>query len=358
MHWPKAVVIQTAGLVLFITLEFSLFRTPFYRRILEPASNAGQVELLLEEARQHPASPDRSILVVGDSRIGEGFSAKVADRFAGDGSLQFVNGAAAGSTPRSWYYLLRELDPSASRYCAIVLVVDDYRDEDGAWSWADYPLDLRIAIACLRLTDVADFAASFHQVNARFEALRGSLFKGFVYQDDVLAFLANPAARLAKVNAFRRGAAQWTYDYAGHDGSLAGLSVDWPTRTIHFPSGLADAQKNELAAVLLRGTEAQHGDKYRYRKQWFGRILDRYRGKPARIVFVRPPRAPLPLPAVNTSLPSAITELGSVTTMLDENTFTWLERPEYFFDSLHLNRRGREEFSKQLAARIRETVAR
>src|SRR5271166_2969602 len=227
MPWPKAVVIPTAGLVFFTALEFSLFRTSLYRRILEPASNAGQVELLMEEARQHPASPDRTILVMGDSRIGEGFSAKVADQFSSDGSLQFVNGAAAGSTPRSWYYLLRELDPTASGYRAIVLAMDDYRDEDGAWSWADYPLDLRIVIACLRLTDVLDFAGSFHTGNARFEALRGSLFKGFVYQDDLLAFLAHPAARLAKISAFRRDAAQWIYDYAGHEGSLDGLSVDW-----------------------------------------------------------------------------------------------------------------------------------
>jgi len=357
MLWPKALIVPVAGLLFFSAVEFSLFGSSLYRRILEPASNAGQVELLIEQARQHPPEPDKTVLVMGDSRIGEGFSAKVADRVAG-GRLRFVNGAASGSTPRSWYYMLRELDPGPANYRAIVLAVDDYRDEDGVWSWADYPLDLRIVIACLRLSDALDFAASFHQPALRFEALRAGLYKGFVYKDDLRAFLASPTARLQKVQAFRQNGATWTYEYTGNAGSLAGLSVDWAQRSISFPPGLTDAQKQELRAALLRGMEPQHGDKYRYRKEWLGRIVDRYRGTSTRVVFVRVPRAPVPPPASGTALPSAISELAPAVTIVDENAFTSIEKPEYFFDSLHLNAQGREEFSKQLAARLQETVAR
>jgi len=104
--------------------------------------------------------------------------------------------------------------------------------------------------------------------------------------------------------------------------------------------------------------EPQHGDKYRYRKEWLGRIVDRYRGTSTRVVFVRVPRAPVPPPASGTALPSAISELAPAVTIVDENAFTSIEKPEYFFDSLHLNAQGREEFSKQLAARLQETVAR
>ncbi len=88
----------------------------------------------------------------------------------GVAQLTFVNAAISGSTPRSWYYLLRELDPDSSRFRAIVLAVDDYRDEDGAWSWADYPVDLPTAITCLRLEDAFVFAGSFHQAAERFRS--------------------------------------------------------------------------------------------------------------------------------------------------------------------------------------------
>jgi lysophospholipase L1-like esterase len=43
--------------------------------------------------------------------------------------------------------------------------------------------------------------------------------------------------------------------------------------------------------------------------------------------------------------------------LLDENAFSALERPEEFFDSLHLNAHGRAVFSRELAGLIRETLA-
>lgn len=339
----------TLALALFLACEFLLFRTPFYRRWLEPASNAGQVELLLAAPRPTPPA----VLVMGDSRVAEGFSAKVADQTAAAWGLHFVNAAASGSTPRSWYYLLRELDPQASRYRAVVLAVDDYEDEDGPWSWSDYPLDLRIAIACLRLTDIIEFPASFHQPAARLEALRGSVLKGWVYKNDILDFLANPAARLDKVRAFRANAAAWSYDYAGNPDSLAGLSVDWSTRSVHFPALLPPAQRSELSTTLLRRTGPQHGDKYRYRMEWLGRILARQHAE--KIIFVRLPRAPVTFPEREVRLPSAIRDLTrgqSSVTALDEHAFDPLERPEYFFDDLHLNTEGRRIFSRQLAERL------
>ena len=42
----------------------------------------------------------------------------------------FRSAGAAGTDPRSWYYMLRDLDPTASRYRAVVFGVDDFDDED------------------------------------------------------------------------------------------------------------------------------------------------------------------------------------------------------------------------------------
>lgn len=41
---------------------------------------------------------------------------------------------------------------------------------------------------------------------------------------------------------------------------------------------------------------------------------------------------------------------------LPGNTFVELEQPRYFFDTLHLNRVGRERFSQSLAAHIAPLV--
>ena len=357
----KAAAIYATAVLLFVAIEFSLFRTSLYRGVLEPGSNAGQVERLLAGARAQAAQPEKTVLVMGDSRVGEGFSAKRANQSSAASGLRFVNGAAAGSTPRSWFYILRELDPDASRYGTIVLALDDYKDEDGPWSWADYPLDLRIAIACLRLSDTLDFARSFHEPALRFEAFRGALFKGFIYKDDLQAFLLNPHARLAEVDLYRRNSVAWNYDYDGNSASLAGLSIDWRERAIHFPPGLNEGAKAELRATYFREGAPQLKDKYRYRTEWLGRILSRYRGRPTRLMFVRMPRAPLPPPNPDPGLPCAACELvseDSQAAMLDEHAFDPLEKPEYFFDSLHMNTAGRRVFSEQLAFQVRAALAR
>jgi len=359
--WTRPVAIYSAALALFLATEFTLFRNPFYRTLLEPESYAGEVELLLAAQRNFAHAPAGTVLVLGDSRIREGFSAKIADESGGDALLRFVNGAISGSTPRSWYYILRELDPQATRYGVIVLPADDYRDEDGVWSWADYPIDLPTVTACLRLDDAFGFAASFHGLDERFHALRGALLKGFVYKDDVQAFLADPRSRLARVENSRNHSAAWNYEYPGRSESLAGLTVDWSRRTIHFPAGVEEARRNDLAAAILRETTPQFGDKYRYRKYWLERILDRYRSKDTRVVFARVPRLPVQRPEPDLHLPSAIRELAAANShcvLLDEDVLSGLEKPEYFFDSLHLNARGRALLSQDLAARIRKALAR
>jgi hypothetical protein len=356
--WARPIAIYASAAVLFVAAEFLIFRTSFYRSALEPESYPAQVGLLLAAQRRQPPSPANAVLVLGDSRIGEGFSATIANQTAPD--LAFVNASISGSTPRSWYYVLRELDPDASRYRAIVLPLDNYRDEDGAWSWADYPIDLPIVAPALRLSDAPGFAASFHHTADRFYALRGALLQGFVYKDDLHALLANPRARFEKVAAYREHSAEWRDGYTGRPESLAGLAVDWQQRAIRFPAGLSDAQRQELSTAILRGADPQHGDTFRYRKYWLGRILERYRSKGARIVFARVPRLPVARrdPA---NLPSAVEQLAAQypsSIVLDENAFAPLEQPEYFVDSLHLNARGRAIFSRELAALIRARAAR
>ncbi|MEO7143084.1 MAG: hypothetical protein ABI165_06220, partial [Bryobacteraceae bacterium] len=288
----KIVLTYLAALAVFVGLNALLFRTGLYRSAIEPDSYAGQAETLHRIA-SGDAAPSQ-VLVLGDSRIAEGFSAKLANARDASSGLDFVNGAIPASTPRCWYYILRDLDPAATKYRAVVLAVDDYNDEDGAWDWADRLLDLRILVFRLRVEDVWDFARSFHGVRERFEAALGGLLRGVVLKDDVQALLAHPRDRLGRVELYNRSAAGALYNYEGNPRSLSGLAVNWTTHRIAFPVGLSDGQKAEFRAALFRVTLPQNGSYARYRKLWLGRIVDRYRNSGTRIVFVRLPRGPAP----------------------------------------------------------------
>src|SRR5438034_11785795 len=62
----------------------------------------------------------KEVLVVGDSRIAEGFSAAAADKLGSEAGFKFLSVAEAASSIDIWYYALREVDPAAHRYTAIV----------------------------------------------------------------------------------------------------------------------------------------------------------------------------------------------------------------------------------------------
>src|SRR5271165_5951255 len=91
---------------LLFSLDAALFRTGLYRPLIEPQSYAGETELALRQASARDA-----VVVVGDSRIAEGFSATVANGVT-HGAPFFVNASVHGSTLRCWYYLLREANPN------------------------------------------------------------------------------------------------------------------------------------------------------------------------------------------------------------------------------------------------------
>jgi hypothetical protein len=98
-----------------------------------------------------------------------------------------------------------------------------------------------------------------------------------------------------------------------------------------------------------------------YRREWFGRIIDRYRGSRTRIIFARLPRGPIPRPAsLAQRTSSSIREFASRPNVLlcEEGAFNSLERPEFFKDAWHLNREGIARFSPMLAKEVARLLGR
>jgi hypothetical protein len=319
-----------AALTLFL-LDATTFRTGFYTEILAPDSYAGRFRLVVRQLAETPRSATQCVLVLGNSVIAEGFSARVADVVAAR-RVRFLNASIPGSSLRSWYYLLRGADPQRDRYSVIVIPVEDYDDEDGVWDRDDYPEDLRIVIPALGIADILEFTGSHRKWDVRAATLGSGLLKGTVYRDDVRDFLRHPQTRLDAVDAQEEHGAEWVYGYEGHNGTV-------------------DRANPELQAMLHRAPAPQTGRHKRYRAYWLDRLMAPYRNRATRFLIIRTPRGPFPLPHYARFDPdSAVRALRARRNVVveDERVFEFLEQPQYFFDALHLNASGRRLFSETL----------
>jgi hypothetical protein len=335
-------------------LDALLFRTHLYTSILEPDSSAGLLELVLwREKRAQQTAGDNLVVTLGNSRMG--YVPKGVDLRPRQTGYVVRTAAVAGSDPRAWYYLLRDLDPTASRYRAIVFGVDDYDDEDRLFNPDDDIRALHYSIARLRLSDTIEFAESFHSPQLQGQAFRGAILKGITLQSDIQAFLAHPQKRIAYVRLCHQGWPDWTYDFVETSRNMVGLQVDWSTLTAIYPPGMTDEQKATVRGSLLHEPSPQTGRLAHFLRTWLGRIADRYRHSRTKVIFVRLPRGPIPRPDnLVKKRSSSVRELASRPNviLIDEHFFDGLEQPELFKDAVHLNRDGVARFSAMLADEV------
>ena len=338
----------------FVVVEGVVFRTGLYSHVLEPDSSTGLLQSILDDEKRRAVAGPREVLAIGHSRMG--FRARAANELEGETGYRFATIAMPGSTPRVWYYMLRDVDPTARRYAAILIGVDEYDDEDYE-DLSNREMDIRYVTPYLGWADVLPFAASCPEWPTRWLAARAALFKGYAYRADFQDFLAHHKDRTKKIAVSRRedGPRRYNQPWGSYD--VTGLSVDWKTRTIHFPEGSTELQKQIITEVLLRGTAEQTGLRGKYLRQWYGRIVERYRGSRTKIVFLRLPRGPVVPPmlvACKTAVARELAASNVQVRLLPEDAFDSLEQPRFFGDPMHLNHVGSQEFSRMAA---RETAS-
>jgi hypothetical protein len=331
-------------------LDALLFRTKIYPQLIEPDSTTGQFELTLRrELKAQRQYGDNLVVTLGDSRFG--YSPRLADELTPHTGYVFRHAGMPGTDVRSWYYMLRDLDPTARRYRAVVFGLNNYYDED----WGVPEDDIRAlhyTINRLRLSDAIDFARSFRSGPLQWEAFRGCVLKGLVYQRDILEFLSHPARRIQNVRLYNGGYDTWTWNYEETPRSMAGLQIDWSTMTAISPPGADRTQIETVKDFLLHPVGPQTGDLAAHRREWFGKIVDRYRDSPTKIVFLRLARGPIPRPDnLEQKQSNTIREFARRPNVLlvPEHAFDSLERPEFYKDGMHLNREGAARFSAMLA---------
>lgn len=347
----RGILKVSLGLLIFLLVDAAVFRSGWYGRYLESNSSAGIVALTVERARlQQREWAEPLVLTMGDSRMN--FPLKKTNEYAAGKGYRFriSHGGVAGTNPRVWYYLLREMDPTARRYRAIVLPVDGFDDEDTYQNYANYPLDVNYLAMLLRWSDAPEYPRSYADWKYEQEAWKACLVKSAALQRDLLAFFEAPRVRLEMTKLNREWWPKGSYEFEEEEKTLAGLEVDWKTRTAKVPAG---ADPEVIKTVLLRPDAPQTGRYGAYRRKWFGKILDRYAGTGTKLVFVMLPRGPVVRPAVKT-VSSSIREFGGAGRAVvgEEHRYEELERPEMFKDGLHLNRAGARRYGELLVEEL------
>ena len=352
----RAAPVLISSVVVFFAIEGAVFHTGLYPWIISPDSSTGSVETMLRNERLRPKT-GAQILGIGDSRML--LEPRISNEHTAETGYTFGSVGTPGTTPRAWYYMLRDADPDAHLYRAIVIGVESYDDQDTWGEEADRDTDLSYVIARLRLSDVWEFSRSYHDPWLQWKVARGILFKGLVYKRDVENFLLHPIGRIRNVNRSRRDSFMWTYEDRGPPDTVADYSVDWNARAVTGPPNADPARVEGMKIRLFEPRPPESGSYSRYLKYWFGKIKEHYRTSQTCLIFLRYPRGGWVRPDQPRYNPhSSVRDLATQpnVALMDEHFFDVLEKPELFRDQMHLNGPGMDQFSVMIAQEVRRIL--
>jgi len=336
------------GIAAFICVDGVIFHSGLYVSILAPSSYAGRVVRITQAERERAPSGLKEVLVLGDSRIAEGFSPTLANELGSPAGLKFVDLAEPAASANTWYYMVREVDPTRRRYAAIVIPYGIGYEPNSA-----DPLRISMTAPLLRYGDCFHFASGFQRWSGRFRAFVACILRGSAYQDDVVDLLSHPVARIKSIQLADKMRSR--SEYKGRDYDLVGTSYNATTGQVTFAPKLTEAQRLAFRKSLIRPSQSDTEYSLKLQRDWIPRIMNRYSHSPTAIVLTPLPRGPfLELGGFSKGyesvLPTSVIQRTSFS--LPGHTFEFLEKPEYYFDAFHLNAKGRQKFTETLVSEL------
>jgi hypothetical protein len=337
------------GVAVFICVDGVVFHTRLYTSILAPDSYAGRMAAITRAEKNRASSGLKEVLVLGDSRMAEGFSPVVANKLSSLDGFKFINLTESASVVNIWDYMLREVDPTGRRYWAIVVPYGIGFEPNSA-----DPLRISMAAPLLRYGDCFNFASAFQRWSGRFRAFTACILRGSAFQSDIVDFLEHPIARIRSVQQGPKRL-QARDVYRGQDYDIAGTFYDPRTGQVTFPPRLSEAQRDAIRDSLVKPSQSETQDFLRMQRDGIQRILNRYSASSTEIVLTPVPRGPFAgLPGASMTFHAAFPIVTTQRTVfsLPEQTFDFLEKPEYYFDGYHLNSKGRQRFTETLVTEL------
>src|SRR5256714_3968204 len=337
------------GIVAFICVDGAIFHSGLYVSILAPSSYAGRIARITRSEKERAPSRLKEVLVLGDSRMAEGFSTTLANELGSPAGIKFVSLAEPAASANTWYYMVREADPTARRYSAIIVPYGIGYEPNSA-----DPLRISMTAPLLQYGDCFHFASGFQRWSGRFRAFIACILRGSAYQDDVADLLAHPFARIRSIQQQAKRMHSLGV-YKGRDYDLVGTSYDAATGQVTFAPKLTEAQRLAFRKSLIQPSQSDTEYSLKLQRDWIPRIMDRYLHSPTAIVLTPLPRGPFLelagfLRGYESVLPSSVIQRTSFS--LPGHTFDFLEQPEYYFDAFHLNAKGRQKFTDTLVSEL------
>jgi D-alanyl-lipoteichoic acid acyltransferase DltB (MBOAT superfamily) len=335
-----------------------VFRSRLYGWLAKPDSSSGWVSrrTLYEPTLRGGATPP-SVLLLGDSTMTEAVDAgKLTGLLAPAPASRPVavrDGAIPGTSMRVWPWLFAEVTPAPVRWSLVVIGLGSYDDDGEHEPFAARTQDLAFLGPLLAPRDAAELAADLPPGTARRDAWLAALCKTYAWRRDLQDLFAAPWQRYRDVRA-QFGRMRWGAPYAGVDRDLVGVRVEGRT-VAGVPPGDANLEA-QLHAIAFPPPSRDNGA---YRRRWLGRLAALATANGAHVVFLRMPSQVLPPAARRPPRETVLDELRARERVhiLDRDLFAGLEGPAFFFDALHLNRRGREGFTRILGAELRRRFA-
>jgi len=105
----------------------------------------------------------------------------------------------------------------------------------------------------------------------------------------------------------------------------------------------------------VKPSQSETQDFLRMQRDGIQRILNRYSASSTEIVLTPVPRGPFAgLPGASMTFHAAFPTITTQRAVfsLPEQTFDFLEKPEYYFDGYHLNSKGRQRFTETLVTEL------
>jgi hypothetical protein len=236
----------------------------------------------------------------------------------------------------------------------VVVGLRDYDDDGAGARGGESRGDLAFLATSLGLGWAATIAGEFTDDAARRDVWLTALCKTYAWRRDLQDLCAEPYQRYLDVRR-QFGWLRWGTPYTGREGSMVGVAIDGE-RIV----GLTAAQEEERDKLAHFVWRRGCADDSAYRRRWLGELANRVTATGAQLVLLRMPSQVLPRAAPRVPSTAVIDELAQRpgVHVLPFDTFAELERPDCFYDALHVNRGARGRFTELLAEQLRARFAR
>ena len=352
------------SVLLFLLIDLIVFRSGLYAKFLTMSSMQGFAQHISHSVNVGKFNPENSILIVGDSRITEGFSHQQANLTAKKMGIEFFNAGIGGSTLRTWCYLLERWDPNQDRFKAIVITLPSYRNAPPA----DAGLNSRVLDADFlgpNITSKAyvDFLQHQEGFKNKLSITAPLLISASQYSKDFMDLILHPRNRIETYKWKKATGLNFSDAYKGNPDNMVGLSYDRRANILKYPERLNADQKQAIQNLVIKSSTTSDellSSSKEYSRYWLTRILNRYKQSKTKIIVLRMPSTPVP--AINQDANFDVLIDGKHFKnenlyIIPENTFLNLEDPKYFWDPNHLNADGRAALSNQISNTLVEYLS-